>query len=442
MIIQQIKNCIVQKELLLSDSKILIALSGGIDSVVLTHILKSLDYAIEIAHCNFGLRGYESDADQVFVEKLAKEWGLKIHIATFETTLMSKKLKLNIQETARKLRYDWFQELAKEQSFNVVATAHNADDLIETILINYGRGCGISGLHGIPYKNGIYVRPLLDTPRIEIENYAKENRLYFRVDSSNLEKKYTRNKLRHDLIPIFKKTFPNFIQTVVNNTELIIKQEEIYYSKIEEFKSFISEKNEEIIIDLAPFKREKNGDIILFEWLKKYQFSYHQVKNLLEQKTFSSGQKYINNKYISITHKSQLIIKPNISEETSAEYWIENGEETIHLPIILKFEHLSVRQVFNLHEIGIHELYVDAEKIKFPLRLRRWKNGDRIYPYGLNGSKKIQDYFSDIKLSIFEKQNVWILESDDKIVWIVNHKADRRFNVDHKSEQIFKISVI
>lgn len=442
MIPQQIKSCIVQKELFNHESKILIAISGGIDSVVMAHALKELNYMIEFAHCNFRLRGDESDCDQKFVENLAKEWEIPLHIKQFDTNQISKELKLNTQETARKLRYDWFQEVIKDHSFDVIAIAHNADDQIETVLINYGRGCGISGLHGIPYKNGQIVRPLLNSPRIEIENYAKDNRLNFRMDSSNLEKKYTRNKLRHDVIPILKKTFPNFLQNTIHNTELILKQEQIYFSKVNNFQKFISQNQEETVVNLNPFQEEENGDIILFELLKKYFFSYREIENILNQKTIPSGQKYINHSFIAITHQSKLIIKPNSSTETAAEYWIENSQETEHLPFLLTFEHLSPRHVYNLHSTEANELYIDADKIIFPLCLRHWKSGDRIYPYGLKGSKKVQDVFSDLKMNLFEKQNIWILESDKKIVWIINYRADRRFNVDNTTEQIFKLRVI
>lgn len=442
MILQQIKSCIVQKELFNSNHKILIAISGGIDSVVMTHALKELDYKIELAHCNFNLRGDESDGDQKSVENLAKEWNLPLHLKQFNTNQISKELKLNTQETTRKIRYEWFHEIIKMHSFDVIAIAHNADDQVETVLINYGRGCGISGLHGIPYKNGQIVRPLLNSPRIEIEDYAKKNRLYFRIDSSNLEKKYTRNKLRHDVVPILKKTFPNFLQNSIQNTELILKQEQIYFSKVNDFQKFISFNQDETVVDLLPFQRETNGEIILFELLKKFFFSYREIEKLIKQEIIPSGQKYINHSFIAITHQSKLIIKPNTWVETAPEYWIENSQETEHLPFLLNFEHLSPRHVQDLYSLEANELYVDADKITFPLCLRRWKPGDRIYPYGLKGSKKVQDVFSDLKMNLFEKQNVWILESDDKIVWIINLRADRRFNVDNTTEQIFKLKVI
>lgn len=441
MILRQIEKCTVQKGLFKTEDKILIAISGGIDSVVLTHALKELHYKIELVHCNFKLRGDESDMDQKFVEDLAKEWNLPLHIKQFDTNQISKELKLNTQETARKIRYEWFQEVIENHSFDVIAIAHNADDQIETVLINYGRGCGISGLHGIPYKNGQIVRPLLNSPRIEIEHYAKDNRLNFRIDSSNLENKYTRNRLRHDVVPILKKTFPNFLQNAINNTELILKQEQIYFSKVNEFQKFISLKQEETVIDLLPFQEEANGDIILFELMKKFFFSYREIEKLLKQENIPSGQKYINHSFIAVTHQSKLIIKPNKSIETASEYWIENSRETEHLPFSLRFEHLSPRHAYNLHLAESNELYVDADKIIFPLCLRHWKAGDRIYPYGLKGSKKVQDVFSDLKLNLFEKQNAWILESGQKIVWIINHLADRRYKVDNTTEQIFKLRV-
>lgn len=442
MIIQQIKNCIVQKKLFTANSKILVAISGGIDSVVLTHALQKLNYNIELAHCNFKLRGEESDADQMFVQKLAEEWNLKVHFAVFDTNTISQNLKINTQETARKLRYDWFEQICQQHHFQAVATAHNADDQAETILINIGRGCGISGLHGIPYINNKIVRPLLNTNRNDIETYAKENRIMFRVDSSNLERKYTRNKLRHDVIPILKKTFPNFIETITKNTELISQQEQIYNSKIQEFSKHITTIENQTTVELNPFKHTKNGEVILFELLKNFQFSFQQIQQMLKSENLQSGQKYISRNFISITHQSKLIIKPNSNTEIHHEYWIESPESTNHLPIDIQFDRLSFRQIDSLHNMQKNELFVDAEKIKFPLLLRKWKNGDRFYPFGLNGSKKVQDYFGDIKLNLFEKQNVWILESHDKIVWIVNHRADRRFAIDNKTEQIFKISVL
>lgn len=439
--IENVENYIVQKQLFNHNKPILIALSGGIDSFVMSHVLINLGYSVFFAHCNFQLRGEESDSDEKFVIDIAKEWNVKIHTKRFETVEYANKYNLSIQESARKLRYEWFKELILENDYQCVATAHNADDIAETILINLGRGCGIAGLHGIPVKNGNIVRPISFVPRVEIEEYARVNRIRYRNDSSNFEKKYTRNKIRHDVIPVLKKIFPGFIENVFHSTELICKQEEIYNQKIASFSEYFISKNNKIEVDLNPFFIHENGDIILFELLKQYNFSVSQVRNIIEQGHDKSGNRYESNTHLATTHSDKLIIDKLKSDFFKEEFMIESVFKCNQLPINLNMESISKNQISSLTPHNANYIYVDYSKLNFPLTLRHWKKGDRIYPYGLNGSKKIQDLFSDLKLNLFQKKDVWILESGGKIMWVVGIKADKRFCVENNSEQIIKISV-
>ncbi len=439
--IQAVENYIVQKQLFKHEKPLLIALSGGIDSFVMSHVLIKLGYPVNFAHCNFQLRGEESNLDEKFVLDIAKEWNIKIHIKRFNTKEYANQNNLSIQETARILRYEWFSELIIENDYQCVATAHNADDVAETLLINLGRGCGIAGLHGIPVKNGNIVRPILFASRMEIEEYARINRIRFRNDSSNFEKKYTRNKIRHDVIPILKKIFPVFIENITHSTELISKQEEIYNQAIASYSKHLAFENDKIVVDLNPFINHENGDIILFELLKKYNFSVSQVRNILEQGIKNKGSRFESSTHLAITHSGKLIIEESKFDECKDEYIIENIYKLNNLPINLCIENTSKNQISELIPQNPNYIFVDYSKLKFPLTIRHWKKGDRIYPYGLNGSKKIQDLYSDLKLNLFQKKDTWILESEDKIVWVIGFKADKRFCVDNKTEQILKIVV-
>ncbi len=439
--IQKVEDYIIHRQLFKHDKPVLVALSGGIDSFVMSDILIKLNYSVVFAHCNFQLRGDESDLDEKFVSNIANEWNIPIRVIRFKTTEYATENSLSTQESARKLRYDWFKELISEHNYQCVATAHNADDVAETLLINLGRGCGIAGLRGIPVKNGDIVRPILFVSRMEIEEYARESRIRFRNDSSNFERKYTRNKIRHDIIPILKTIFPGFIENITQSTELICKQEDIYNIVISQYSKHIVENNNKTEVELTPFIHIENSEVILYELLKPFHFSLSQVKNIILQGIENNGCRFDTFSHQAITHSGKLLIKNADSNILKDEYLIENLLDFNNLPILLNIENISKNEISELIPQSKNQIFVDYSKLVFPLKIRHWKKGDRIYPYGLNGSKKIQDLFSDLKLNLFQKKEVWILESDQKIVWVIGIKPDKHFSVSTNTEQILKFTV-
>ena len=427
MLIPKVEHFIFQKQLLVHNKPLIVANSGGIDSMVLTDILMKLNYSVELAHCNFQLRGSESDSDEKFVRDIASKWNIPVHVIHFNTKEIVEKSSVSLQEVARKLRYDWFEELILNCDFQGVATAHHADDVAETFLINLGRGCGIAGLHGIPPKNGNIVRPILFLSRAEIEEYARVNRICFRNDSSNAEHKYTRNKIRHEVIPILKQIFPEFIHSVSKTTELVSKQENIYNLKVSEFDKYIESILDKTEVDLRSFSKRTNDEIILFELLKPFDFNYSQICNMLNEGVKKSGIRFQSASHLAITHKGKLIIKPLTEHENEEEYLINGLSCFFDLPISFSCEVLDRSHISEPILTSPSEIFIDSDKITFPLKLRHWQNGDKFYPSGLKGSKKLQDFFSDLKLNLFQKKAIWILESNHEIVWIVGYRADKRF---------------
>lgn len=441
MLISKVEQFIFQKQLLVHNKPLIVANSGGIDSMVLTDILMKLNYSVELAHCNFQLRASESDSDEKFVRDIASKWNIPIHVTHFNTKEIVEKSSASLQEVARKLRYDWFDELILNIGFQGVATAHHADDVAETFLINLGRSCGIAGLHGIPPKNGTVVRPILFLSRNEIEEYARVNRICFRNDSSNAEHKYTRNKIRHEVIPILKQIFPEFIHSVSKTTELVSKQENIYNSRISEFNTYITSILDNTEVDLISMSKINNIDVILFELLKPFNFNFSQICNMLNEGVTKSGIRFQSSTHMAITHDGKLIIKPLTEDDNKEEYLIHTISDFSELPISFSYELLDKSQLLRPISATLSEIFVDLDKLTFPLKLRHWQNGNKFHPSGLNGSKKLQDFFSDLKLNLFQKKAIWILESNDEVVWIVGYRADKRFFISPHTEQILRICV-
>ncbi len=422
-----------------TERKILVACSGGADSMVLVHVLLSLNENIAIAHCNFNLRGEDSNADEELVRNFAQQNKLVLHLESFDTIAYAKENKISTQLAARELRYDFFKRLKSEFSYDYIAMAHHADDMAETILINLGRGSGIAGMKGMPvFKNDI-IRPLISISRKEIENYAAKNIVKYRDDLTNFDNKYTRNRIRNEVLPILKEVFPNFLQNVSSSAQLLSSQEEIYEERILGFSKYIEQDNDQINVDLQGFAMSKQAAIILFEYLKQYHFTFTQCENILED--FSKNGKI----YYTQTHKStiwneNLLIEVLSPENEQDIFYIEDLFSLPNLPLNFKITLLSRDEIIDF-KTDKNEIYIDYSLLKFPLILRKWKNGDRIYPYGLKGSKKLKDVFNDLKVNVLEKERAWILESDGKIIWLVNYRSDRRFAVNENSEQIVKISV-
>ena len=420
----------------LKKKKLLLAISGGIDSMVLLHMFHQLNFDIYVAHCNFSLRDAESDADEDFVKNTCKALKIPVFIQKFDTNGFAFEQKMSIQLAARKLRYDWFSELLTDKKLNFVLTAHHLDDEIETFLINLTRGTGLEGLTGIPAQNNHVIRPLLKFSREEILQFAKENNIKWREDSSNASKKYLRNKLRHDVVPVLKELNPNFIhsfQNTLNNLKqaqsLVENASQMIYKKI------VTEQIDQKKIDILKLTQLKNYEAYLFQWLKPYGFSaWEDIYALVKAQT---GKQIFSKKHVILKDRNFLIISKKNNQENQTYYKIE--QEALYVNFSLKIAFSSPDKISSLSNSVI---FVDQEKIVYPLILRKWEKGDDFCPSGMKGKKKISKYFKDEKFSLIDKQNQWLLCSNDKIVWIINHRADERFIANNATKKLLKLEIL
>lgn len=420
--------------------KILIAVSGGLDSVVLLDLLFKTGFNISIAHCNFQLRGQESDMDEEFVRNLGKNYKLKIFVKICDASENAKTNKLSIQESARELRYQWFKKVSIENKFDKLAVAHHFDDNLETFFINFSRGSGLSGLKGIPVKNETIVRPLMFASRKEIEEYANENKLKFREDSSNSSDKYLRNNLRHNLLPGFLEILGGSNETL-KKSMLYLAEDELLFEQliqqkrqelIEKDKGFLSVEKQKLL-SLSPLKAW------VYYLLKPFGFSRSVTDDisagLLENNT---GKNYFSSTYRIISDREKLIITTQKPNTKSQVLKIDEGESEIVSPIHFQISTFSKPDDFRIkkeNEIA----YFDFAKLKFPLTLRRWETGDRFKPFGMKGSKLLSDFFIDEKLSLLEKENIWLLESNEEIIWVVGLRTSDNFKIINNTKVVYKI---
>lgn len=432
---QKVESYIAKKLPFIKGKKLLIAVSGGIDSMVATSVLKELQFDIAVAHCNFQLRDSESNDDQMFIVEYCKTHKIPYFTINFETNKFAIENKLSIQLAARKLRYDWFYKILKEQNFDFIVTAHHLNDQLETFLINLSRGTGLEGLIGIPVVNDKIVRPFLDVSRKEIEIYAIENKIKWREDSSNASEKYVRNKIRHQITPILEDLNPHFFDTFLNTLNHLNQAKCSNDNFIKEkFKKIVSKKNNDYFIDISLLKEELNYQFLLFNWLKEFGFqNWNDVYHLIDSQ---SGKMIKTESNILYKDRNNLVLKSifNTEESDLDEIKIINLLEIDNLP--LKFEECN--QCYTAPK-NKNVIFVDAQKIKFPLTLRKWKEGDFFYPLGMNGKKKLSKYFKDEKIPVFEKDKIWILTSENEIVWVVGHRMDNRFRTDSTTQKIIKI---
>lgn len=432
--IQKFKKHITKEFPFLKDTKLLIAISGGLDSVVLFHLLHKLNYDVSLAHCNFKLRGKESDLDEEFIKNLNQISYNQIFTIIFDTEKYAKEHKLSTQIAARELRYNWFQKLITEHKFEYVLTAHHADDNLETFLIHLTRGSGLDGFTGIPKVNGNIVRPLLAFSRKEILNYAKDHDIEWREDASNASNKYIRNKIRHQVLPVLKEINPSILDSFATTLENLQESKQIIEDRIENIASEVLEKEANFIkIDIEKIKELSNSKAYLYQLLKSYHFTeWNDVYDLLNAQ---SGKQVFSKTHRLLKDRDVLILsKIDLSNSIEMAFQIEEEITEITNPI-----HLTFKEVIEKSTENKQTIYVDKDLLKYPLMLRKWEKGDYIYPLGMQGKKKLSKYFKDEKFSLIDKENTWLLcNAENQIMWIINHRQDRRF-VKNKN---LKISVL
>ena len=405
----------------LKDKKLFLAVSGGIDSMVLVHLCAQLQLNFEVLHCNFQLRGAESDADLQFVASYCQQQAITIHTQAFDTAALAAQNKESIQVTARNLRYQWFYEKMAATNCKYLLTAHHLDDSLETVLINFSRGTGLEGLTGIPAQNGNIVRPLLPFSRVEIEQYAQENQIQWREDSSNASNKYLRNKIRHTIIPVFKEFNDGFLASFQNTLDHLQQAESLVDDATKlVYEKVVTEKEDQLEINLAQLLEFQNYKAYFYQWLVSYGFTaWNDIYELVEAQ---SGKQVFSTTHVLLKDREKIILSERQEGNKELIFIIESKESKVNIPLNISFCNVS-----NQLESDSNCIFVDEDKITFPLTLRKWREGDYFYPSGMTGKKKISKYFKDEKYSLLDKDNQWLLCTDDQIIWVIGKRADQRF---------------
>ncbi|PLX21904.1 MAG: tRNA lysidine(34) synthetase TilS [Marinilabiliales bacterium] len=420
--------------------RILLGISGGIDSICMFHLFRMLNYPIGIAHCNFQLRGTESDEDEIFVKNLANEFDIPFFSVKFNTKEVAKEEGISIQMAARDLRYDWFEELKQKYDYDYIAIAHNQNDVVETFLINLTRGSGIKGLTGIKPKLNSIIRPLLFASRQQLLDFLEINNFEYHEDSSNQSTKYSRNLIRHEIVPLFEKLNPKFQETLIENISKLRDTELIYKNEVKRVhQSIITENKDKKLINIEELKNLYPISAYLFELLRPYGFTSSQVTDIVKSIDGVSGKQFYSSTHRLIKDRSDLIIEENTAVKIQSIY-IDHNQDSIEFPLKLEFNQCDVNEDFEIRKdrnIG----QFDFDKLEFPLVLRKWQSGDYFMPLGMSNLKKVSDFFIDQKLSITEKESAWILESKNKIVWIIGHRIDERFKITNFSKTAYEIDM-
>jgi tRNA(Ile)-lysidine synthase len=441
--LQDFKAYIKTENLFAQPDRILLAVSGGVDSIAMVRLFKDAGFEFGIAHSNFGLRGEESDGDEAFVKELATQLGVEFHVRHFDTKQFAAGQKISIQMAARDLRYEWFNQILTENGYSYIATAHHLDDQAETFFINILRGAGISGMHGILPKQGKVIRPLMFTTRERISSFALDLQLAWREDRSNKSRKYLRNKLRLDVLNELYKINPQFSHKLNESISHLRAVESIYNSHIAGITADLVQNTPEgILISIDWVYEYEPHDTYLYELLKPYGFTFAVVKEIVRSLDTFSGKIFYSPTHRLLRDRENFIIQPLAeleAESSFSEIYIINRETTrVENPIPLEI--YETIEIDGLPMGKASFACVDADKLAFPLKLRKWEKGDWFMPLGLKGKKKLSDFFVDQKFSLAEKEKTWLLVSGNDIVWVIGKRIDNRFRITAKTKTAFVIS--
>lgn len=422
----------------LEKSKLLVAVSGGLDSMVLVYLCQKLDLNFSLAHCNYKLREIESNYDEGFIKSYAKTNSIELFTTSFDTNSYASSTKQSVQMAARKLRYEWFELLQEQNGFDFVLTAHHADDNLETFLINLSRGTGLEGLTGIPAINGSIIRPLLEFTRTEILDFATAKNLKWREDSSNKKVLYLRNNIRHSIIPLLKNINPSFMDSFNKSQKYLIESQSVLEDYILEIEDRViaSVAEDQISYDINKILTLNNPKAYMYLLLKPYGFTdWSEIISLLQAQTgkqiYSPSHRLIKNRNNLILCKINAQLEVNIS--------IQNSDSLIKIPNYGINLHMDITNFVPVK--SPESVILDVKTLNFPLTLRNWNEGDYFYPSGMKGKKKLSKFFKDNKLSIVDKENTLILCSNDQVVWVLGMRADNRFMSTKKTINFLNISI-
>jgi tRNA(Ile)-lysidine synthase len=439
MLLTRFVHNIVEKKLFAPSDRLLIAVSGGVDSIVLCDLCRNAGFDFEIAHANFQLRGEDSVADEHFVKDLAGQLRVPVHVKKFDTPAYAGEKKFSIQVAARELRYEWFNELL-DSGPRLLLTAHHADDNIETVLMNFFRGTGITGLRGMLAKHDRIVRPLLFASKKDILAYARERKLSWREDISNTSDKYSRNYFRNAIIPMVYKIYPEAEANLVHNISRFAEAEELFCQAVEQHKKKLLElKGHEVHIPILKLTKLSPLHTILFEVIKDYGFSSHQVSEIIHLTQAKQGRYVQSSSHRIIRNRNWLIIAP-VNNENGIHIVIDDDDREVNFSGgKLRIDSRDTDNINFSNDVHVAEL--DERRIKFPLLLRKWKAGDYFYPLGMKKKKKISRFLIDNKLSKTDKEKLYVIESDKKICWVVGMRIDERFKVTAGTKKVLKLTI-
>jgi tRNA(Ile)-lysidine synthase len=436
-VLEQFLNHIARHKLCNLSDSILLAISGGIDSMAMLHLFKEAGYRIGVAHCNFQLRGEESNKDELLVVEECKRLAIPFYIKKFDTETFAWEQGVSIQMAARDLRYVWFEDLVKTHAYNFLATGHHFDDSMETILLNLTKGTSIEGFAGIPLKNKNIIRPLLFATRAQVTQYATEKGVRWREDESNFTDDYQRNFIRHHVIPKLKELNPSLESTWQNGLEKIEGDLELLHLGFNDWKrESVLESEDRIVIAKKSLRNFYAGASALWRYIKGFAFNFEQAREIIHAINGQSGKRFLSPTHILIVDREELIITPHSQEWSAAR--IENGDREVPLGPWRMFFSTGESPTIGADKM---EAALDADSLKFPLTWRKWKKGDAFQPLGMKHKKKLSDFLVDNKISIADKNITTVLESAGEIVYVVGWRIDDRFKIQESTKRVLNIRV-
>lgn len=435
---EEFLNYIRDNTLFGNDSRVLLAVSGGIDSMVMSHLFLKLGTNIGIAHCNFSLRDGESDKDEELVKDFSDNNRMPFYRIRFRTKEYSMSRGISVQMAARELRYAWFEKIREENNYDFIAVAHNRNDNIETMLINLIRGTGITGLSGMKPASNRVIRPILFASRPRIEEYCSENRIMFREDKSNADTRYTRNKIRHLLLPVLKEINPSIEDTLSETAGRLAGIDEIATDFINGLRSKLSiETGGTIIFDIEKLAELKAGKALIFELFSPYGITGTTSGDLINILAGSTGKQIFTKTHRMVISRNELLVSP-IETQKKDSYVINTPEDLLMVPGIDSAMIIDIESGFKIPD-SKNIASVDLDKVRFPMLIRTWESGDAFVPLGMKKKKKLSDYFIDRKYSLFDKEKALILESEGDIVWLIGERIADRFKVSGMTTRILQI---
>ncbi len=436
--LRQFKQFANDNNLFDRNHRLLAAVSGGADSVVMLHLLAQCQLKVAVAHCNFQLRGADADGDEEFVRQLAAKYQMPFFSIRFNTLAYADEHHLSVEMAARELRYNWFAQLATEHHYDRILTAHHLNDNIETLLLNLSRGTGINGLCGIAAANGNIVRPLLFATRTQIEEYARLNNLSFRTDSTNFSDDYQRNIIRHRIVPVMKQINPSFEDRMLKNFKHIRQAADIYNWYVGKVQANVLKTDgKSCTIDIKNLMQQPFAEAVLFECLKPYGFNGSQVADIIKTVGLKSGNTFQSATHCLLVDRSLIVVEP--AEQSEFEPIVIYSPQNIDsLGLTMRVVPIADFVLDKRRNVAC----LDIDKLHFPLTIRRWQHGDFFYPIGMTKAQKLSDFFINNKVNVFDKKRVMVLTSGERIVWLIGYRPDNRFKIDNSTQRVLVVDMM